>query len=79
METSPALISSRTRDETEQGRLAAAGGSDQHHELAVRDLDIDAVKDFRGPERLSDPGDVDTCHAGSPYPFTAPAVIPLTM
>ena len=50
------------RDETEQGRLAAAGGPDQHHEFTVRDLDIDAVKHFRGPERLSDPGDVDPCH-----------------
>ena len=32
-------------DHAQQGRLAAAGRADQHDELAVGDLEIDAVQD----------------------------------
>jgi hypothetical protein len=41
-------------DHPQQGRLAAAGGADQHHELAVGDLDIDAVNHMVRAERLLD-------------------------
>src|SRR5436305_11008325 len=33
----------RSGDHAEEGRLAAAGGADQHAELAVADIDIDAL------------------------------------
>ena len=39
-------------DGPEQGRLAAAGGTDQHGELARRDLEIDAAQHLDRSEAL---------------------------
>ena len=49
-------------DHPQQGRLAAAGGADQHDELAVADGDVDAVDDGRRAEGLADVADRDRSH-----------------
>jgi hypothetical protein len=41
-------------DQAQQRRLAAARRADEHRELAVLDLEIDAVDDLDGAERLAD-------------------------
>ena len=46
----------------QQRGLAAARGADQDDELAVRDVDLDAVQDVRAAEVLVDLADLDRCH-----------------
>jgi hypothetical protein len=46
----------------EQGRLAATGGTDEHDELAVRNVDADPMQDLHGPERLRYIADCDLRH-----------------
>ena len=54
----------------QQGGLAAARRPDQDHELAVRDVDLDAVQDVRAAEILVDLADLDRSHL--PLPTAAP-------
>ena len=41
------------RDDAQQGGLAAARRADEHHELAVGDVEIDALEGFEIAERLA--------------------------
>ena len=50
-------------DHAQQRGLAAARGADQHHELAVGDVDADAVQDLDRAERLAHVADVDRRHS----------------
>src|SRR5690606_20774307 len=68
------------RDHAQQGRLAAAGGADEHDELAALDAQVQRANDFGVAEAL---GDVLQVHGGHvipvrSYPLTAPAVRPAT-
>jgi hypothetical protein len=53
MSISPPLIGSRPGQHAQQGRLAAARRADQHHELAVGDVEADAVDDLEAAEVFS--------------------------
>src|SRR5262249_57629522 len=82
-------------DQPQQRRLAAARRTDEHAELALLDLEIDALEHAGTGEPLADPaqrdrggrrrgGGIGTGHGASllphdPYPFTAPAVSPETI
>ena len=68
-------------DEPQEGRLAAAGGADEDDELAVLDVEIDAVDDADGAERLANRLQLDAAHSRIlPLPayLTAPKVKPRT-
>ncbi len=70
----------QSRDETQKRGLAAARGTDEDGELAVLDVEIDAVDDIDGAEGLSDLLQLNAAHGGFslwPY-FTAPNVRPRT-
>ena len=62
------------RDHPQHGGLAAPRGTDKNHELAVRDLQIDAVDGDHRAEALRNAIQGKLCHR---QPFTAPIVIPL--
>ena len=53
-------------DDAQQGRLAAAGGPDEDDELAVADVEVDAVDDFGGPKDFG-------LSSGRPRPFASSA------
>ena len=53
------------RDHAQQRRLAAARRTDQHAELAVGDLDVDAADHVRRSEPLVHCADGDACHVAS--------------
>ncbi len=53
-------------DHPQKGGLAAAGRTDQHDELAVVDLEIDAMDDVDGAIALADIGKGDLSHVGIP-------------
>ena len=50
-------------DHPEQRRLAAAGGADEDDELAVVDLEVDAVDHLGGAEALHDLAELEVSHA----------------
>ena len=50
------------RDHAQQGRLAAARGADQHHELAVGDFEVDALHHRGRAVGLVHPADAHRCH-----------------
>ena len=52
-------------DHPQQRGLAAARGADEHDELAVLDVDADAVHDLHGAVALDDVPDGDLGHLGS--------------
>src|SRR5271163_256756 len=54
----------------QQGRLAAAGGADQHHERAILDRDAHAMQDFKPPERLPNVANLHRRHTQPPEPKT---------
>jgi hypothetical protein len=54
----------QAREDPQQRRLAAARRADQRQELAVADLEVDAVEHARGAEALPDAGEGDRRHAG---------------
>src|SRR6266545_4194243 len=65
------------RDHPEQRGLAAPRGADEHNELAVRDVHVDAVDDGGRAEPLLDPPDLDRRHARAfsvPLPAGRPAL-----
>jgi hypothetical protein len=62
-------------EHAQQRRLAAARRPDQHHELAVGDVERDAVQDFGFSEVFFDFLKCDRSH----QLFTAPLVSPATM
>ena len=62
------------RDHAQHGRLAAAGGADEDDELAMRDVEVDAVDDLDVAEGL---GDIVEVKRAIFYPLTAPMVMPL--
>ena len=66
MRISPAGDVLQPGDHAQQRGLAAAGGADQHDELAVGDRDVDAVDDLGGPEGLLDVADTDRRHTLPP-------------
>ena len=45
--TTPSVMSSRPADHAQRGRLAAPGWADEHHELAVLDLEVELVDGAR--------------------------------
>ena len=49
-------------DHAQQGRLAAAGGADQHDELAVLDRDRHAVQDLKAAKRFAHVADLHRRH-----------------
>src|SRR5262249_54563653 len=53
-------------DETQQSTFAAAGGTDEHDELAGVDRQVDLVEDMGRAEALSDLRDLDFRHGGEP-------------
>ena len=68
-------------DQPQERRLAAARGADEDGELAVLDVEIDAVDDVDGAERLADRLQLDAAHGRIlPLPayLTAPKVRPRT-
>ena len=70
-------------DQSQQRRLAAAGRSDEHGELAVVDLEADVVDDLDLAEILADLLEFDAAHVGNLHSgpeayFTAPNVKPRT-
>ena len=70
-----------TGDEAQKRRLAAAGGADKHRELAVLDIEIDAVDDADGAERLAHVLQLNASHGSNsllPDHLTAPKVKPRT-
>jgi hypothetical protein len=52
----------QAREHAQQGRLAAAGGTDQHDELAVLDRNRHAVQDLEIAERFSHVANLDRRH-----------------
>ena len=54
-------------DHAQQRGLAAAGRPDQHHELAVGNVDADAVQHLDRAERLAHVADVNGRHSCSPF------------
>ena len=58
----PAVISSRPAQHPQQRRLAAARRADEHHELAVLDVEADAVDDLGAAEGLLDVLERYRCH-----------------
>ena len=68
-------------DKAQKRRLAAAGGADEDGEFAVLDVEIDAVDDADGAERLSHVLQLNAAHGCFPLipnHFTAPKVRPRT-
>ena len=68
-------------DEAQKRRLAAAGRADEHRELAVLDIEIDAVDDADGAERLAHVLQLNAAHGGNSLlrdHLTAPKVRPRT-
>ncbi len=64
-------------DGAEQRALAAAGGADQHRELLVGKIEIDAAYGAHAARKmLVQAGDLHIRHCG--YPLTAPSVSPRT-
>src|SRR5208282_5590064 len=62
-----------TSDQAQKGRLAAAGRPDEDGELAVLDVEINAVDDVDGAERLPDRLELDAAHRRIlPLPATLP-------
>ena len=53
------------RQHPQQGGLPAAGGADQHDELAIRDIDADTVQHLHGAEGFHDIADIDGRHCVS--------------
>src|SRR5205807_10324656 len=63
-----------------RSRLPAAGRADEDHELAVGDVEVHVLDGLEAVVvALRDVAELDLCHSGTPYPFTAPAVSPATM
>ena len=62
------------RDHPQHGGLAAPRGTDEDHELPVRNLQVDAVDRHHRAEVL---GDTFQRELGHRHPFTAPMVNPL--
>jgi hypothetical protein len=50
-------------DDAQQGGLAAAGGPDEDHELAIRDVEIDALQNLGRPKRFANAAKGDVGHA----------------
>ena len=63
----PAGDAFQPRHHPQQRRLAATRGTDQHHELPVRDVDADAVQNLDGSERLRHVADRYFSHRPSPH------------
>src|SRR5690606_22855334 len=67
-------------DHPQRGRLAAARGADQDHELAVADLQVHVLDGFVAVvEDLGHSVERYLCHGVAPYPLTAPEVRPATI
>ncbi|CEI76402.1 Phenol hydroxylase [Pseudomonas aeruginosa] len=56
-------------DQAQQGRLAAAGGADEDYELAVADVEVDALDDGLAVEAFLQVADLEISHGGIP-PWT---------
>ena len=70
-------------DDPQKRGLAAARGPEQHDELAVLDVEVDALEDIHLAEGLADGVDLELCHDDGPWMrmpeggyFTAPEVMP---
>jgi hypothetical protein len=81
--TSPSIFSDvaagdilEPRDHAQRRRLAAAGGADQHHELLVGDVEVDAADRFHVAVALDDIPECYACHVNPRQPLVAPAVRP---
>ncbi len=69
----------QARDHAQRGRLAAAGGADQHDELVVGDVEVDAAHGFDVVVTLNYLPQSNVSHRTSApghQPFVAPAVRP---
>src|SRR3984957_8939889 len=70
-----------TGDEAQERRLAAAGGANEHSELAIFDIEIDAVDDADCAKRLAHVFELNASHGGNSLlrdHLTAPKVKPRT-
>ncbi len=74
----PSVTVEQAGDAVEQGRLAAAGRSEQDEELALLDIDVEVAQHLDLAE-IQDRGSGSHRYI-SPwrYPFTAPAAMPRT-
>jgi hypothetical protein len=66
-------------DHSQERRLAATGGPDEHDELAVADIEIGAVNDGRIAEALDDVVQSQRCHVRSLRYLTPLAAMPVVM
>ena len=67
---SPPVTGSRPAIILQDRALAAAGGADEHDELAVADLEVDAVHDLERAVLLEELLDLDMRHRFSPQDFS---------
>ncbi len=72
---SPSEIDSKPGNGVEQGRLAAAGGADQHEETTLLQFEVDPFEDLDEPKRFLRP---EISRKAIDYPLTAPAIRPRT-
>ncbi len=61
----------QTGDDAQQGRLAATGRPDDHDELAVVDVEVDALQDLLCPEAFLQSSEFDLGHASLYFCFNA--------
>ena len=68
----------KSGNQAEQGRLSTAGRTDEHHEFAITDIEVDRGNDADLAKRLADLLQNDFAHRTSPLYLTAPKVKPRT-
>ena len=66
-------------DHAQQRRFAAARRADEHHELAVRDVEVDAVEDRHGAVGLLDVGELEVSHRSTTVYFIPVLAMPVVM